>query len=115
MKEEWKYNVRAFKTYDLGDSDTIVDKIVDSPEEAIRCWIEYSAKCPMETGIWARTKEDAEDLLAYSRANEEKIREMHARYGCPLKIDYMIDGIRKPLSGFLEWEYGDEVFPFCQG
>lgn len=94
-----------------------VSNEIDDPKKAIEMWFRVSKKYPTETSILAHTRADACDLL--KEATPEYLTELHQKYGSCYKLDYLIEGsadnLGRGCSGLLEGEFGDQIFPFCNG
>lgn len=103
---------------DCGPNDVAsTDMETDNPKKAIELWFSIGQKFPMCTNIRAKTKADAIALLR--EATPEYLTELHDKYKCPYKLEFLINSVSHSLSGncydFYENEYGDSVSPFCCG
>lgn len=94
-------------------------KFEDDPVRAITQWFRLGKKYPMDTAIMAKTKSDAVKLC--KAATADLLDSLNAKYGCPYKIDYLIDEAAKKVADgqkyFHEdkYGYGDQVHPFGVG
>ena len=91
----------------------------DDPKSAITHWYQYQVKYPMDVQIMCPTRALALDLI--NAATPKLLTSLDDKFGCPYKLDYMIDEVAKAkekgCSSFHEgsYGYGDSVHPFSVG
>ncbi|MEF2665004.1 MAG: hypothetical protein U0M91_05185 [Lachnospira eligens] len=85
-----------------------------NPEKAIKKWFELGEKYPSCVGIFAKTQNDAKELIEC--ASKMDIMALCKEHKCHYRPEYLIDGIQRGLSNsrLISWEY-DSVFPFTFG
>ena len=109
---EFVYNGKLYHVVGGYDSYNTND-----PVAAITKWFELERSNPMDAAITAVNKGAAIDLLR--AANPDLIEDLHVKYRCPYKLEYMLESIdrnfRNGYPHFLESEYGDQVDPFSYG
>lgn len=93
------------------------DAMEDDPVEAIEAWFRIGRKCKMNTAITTQTRDSAIKLV--EAATPELLERLYSRYGCPTKLDYLIEAcerqVARQCSSFYENEFGDQVHPFDVG
>ena len=89
------------------------DKSFTDPEKALIHWFRLSKKYPTCVAISGYVA-DEKRLRDWVVNNEDKFREMYAKYKCPYKLDYLIDACKKPVSHRND-TYPDQMYPFCLG
>jgi len=89
----------------------------DDPEEAIYYWFRIGKVHKFNTSIMTKTRSDAVRLC--EAGTEEYLTKLYETYGCPYKIDYMINACKEQVANgckhFYENEFGDQVHPFDIG
>lgn len=109
-------------TYLIEASDGLSDSdgsYADDPEKAIQDWFKLNSKQQYSTNvaILCKTKQDALNLV--SAGTEDYLTDMWNKYGCPYKLDQLIQSCKNQQENgcrfFHEHEYGDMVFPFDVG
>lgn len=114
-----KYLVYGNKSNSYGE---IVDSYrpvkTDDPKIALEAWFMLAGRYPMEAAVFAKTKADVVALC--KAASSEFLHELAIKYpNNPYDLQYLIDGAAKEVAqngqGFLESDFGDQVYPFCYG
>lgn len=115
--DEWDpYRGMKYKVYGGDNSDSVG---TNDPKKAIEAWFKLGQDAPMDTAIMSKTKADAIELN--KAATEEYLTDLHSKYRCPYKLDYLVDEAAKKVAdgqrGFYEdkYGYGDSVHPFSVG
>ncbi len=89
----------------------------NDPEEAIYYWFRIGKTHKFNTSIMTKLRSDAIKLC--EAGSEDFLMSMYETYGCPYKIDYMIDACKEQVAKgckyFYENEFGDQVHPFDIG
>lgn len=92
---------------------------VDNPSRAISMWFQKEKANRGDAAIIAYKKDDAKSLIQWAYNNKEKIKELHSKYDCPYKLDYLLDSIDKHSTDdykyFHEGISGDQIDPFSFG
>lgn len=94
-------------------------KYTNMPKVAIEDWFKMQKAAPMDVAISCRKRSDAVALTQWAVDNEDIVRSFADKYGCPYKIDWIIDECKKKVADgqryFYENEYGDSIHPFGIG
>lgn len=113
IAEDYIYRGKKYRV-SSGYSNT---KWTNNPEQAIKYWYMFQKKDPMDCSIMTRTKEDALALVKAGSASF--LTALDEKFGCPYKLDYMIDECAKKVADGCKWfhdsQYGDTVHPFGVG
>lgn len=92
---------------------------VDNPGRAISMWFQKEKTNRGDAAIIAYKKEDAKALIQWAYNNKDKISELHSKYDCPYKLDYILDSIDNHSNDdykyFHEGISGDQIDPFSFG
>ena len=70
-----------------------------NPEAAIKAWYRKQDDYIGDVYIDCKNSTYQDKLLNWVLANEDKVRQLDAKYPCMLKVDYLIDCCRKALEG----------------
>lgn len=94
-------------------------KYTDDPQTAISYWFRFQKKYPTDVSISCAKRDEAVALC--KAATPELLTELHEKYGCPYKLDWLISEAQKKVADgqkyFYEgkYGYGDTIHPFGVG
>ncbi len=92
-------------------------EVTDDPKKAIKTWFRFNKKDPTNVAIFTDTKSNALDLLEV--ATPEYLTKLHDQFGCPYKLDYLINEVQNKIDDGCKWFHegymGDSIHPFSVG
>lgn len=92
---------------------------VNDPRKAVAVWFQKEKVNRGDAAIIAYSKDKAKSLMQWAYNNKDMIKEWHAKYDCPYKLDYILSSIDKHSTDeykyFHEGPGGDQVDPFSFG
>lgn len=91
--------------------------LTDSPKEAIVKWFKEEKTNRGDCFIGALTENDAMDLIVFASNNKDLISNLHKKYNCPYKLDYIFNSIDSTIKTGHTYIAGmyDQVDPFSVG
>ena len=138
LDSRWAQDITSSEDIDDDDDDWLTAQIfpkryriqggdyysetVDNAGAAIGTWFKLQKKYPHDCAIQTQTKANAKELLAVVANNPDPegfLQRFADRYGCPYKIEYLVDECIKKYNdnckGFIESQFGDQIHPFSFG
>lgn len=113
-----EYSPYNGKTYFISNDNEI--KYCDDPKTAIKYWFQLLAKDKSRMGTAINTEFRKNAIAVCEAATPEYLTSLYEKYGCPYKLDYLIDEAKKQVANgckyFYEAEgFGDMIHPFSVG
>lgn len=117
------YDFYQGHTYMISGSDEYGNNdscLLDSPLSALMAWFRIGAKFPTGTSIQCKHKSDAVALCETAISHKQSLTELHQKYKCPYKLDFIFEQAEKKVSDGCKYfhehgDFGDSVYPFDIG
>lgn len=103
--------MKKYIIYSIGKNFETIRKFeTDNPDTALKKWIRYSSKYPLNTAISCKYNKDVVALYKLFLKDINYYRTLWAEFKVPYRFSYMYDGVSRSLRSPIDSIFGDKDF-----
>ena len=106
--------LNGYKYMVLG-GDSYKPLYAQKPMIAIKYWLDYESKYPMDAAIFTDNNRYAKELCQWVLDNEAYFKRMYDASNCSYKYDWLIKYATEYANKDQIGRFADQIMPFCYG